>query len=375
MYCYELMKIPSFKDIKLVAGDNGLNKKVSWVYVLQTEALENWVYGGEILFIMNTSNLYQKIEDAVSHKISCAVVLKNENNESTLTEDIIHFANEENFPLFEMDYNIKIIDVTREISTYIVHKQEKSDYLDYFFHKILLSESLKAEEIEEFSLNYGFHNDHEFFIAAVQCSNIAKLNNVKTLFHIYIAEDNVRFLSTIMNGRLVFLAFASEKQLYHAKEILKNSFHIIHANFPDELSMGIGSCCHSLREVHHSYVKAVKALSLCSDNTRIIDYETLGFARLLLHMNDTQELIDYASHILGNIKEYDRANQTNFLTTIEAYVLHNGNINKVANYLHIHRNTCIYRISKIKELFEIDPENPYTRADILNALAIYHFLE
>ena len=96
MYCYELMKIPSFKNIKLVAGESGLDRKVSWVYVLQTPSLENWVYGGEILFIMNTDNMCKILEDAVSHQISCAVVLKNKQNESILNDEIIHFANKEN---------------------------------------------------------------------------------------------------------------------------------------------------------------------------------------------------------------------------------------------------------------------------------------
>lgn len=375
MYCYELMKIPSFKDIRLITGEAGLNRKVSWVYVLQTPSLENWVYGGEILFIINTDNLYKTIEDAVFHNISCAVVLKNKNNESTLTEDIINFACEENFPLFEMDYNIKLIDVTREISTYIVHKQEKSDYLNYFFHKILLTEKLKNDEIEEFSLNYGFHSDHAFFIAAVQCTDVSKLSNIKTLFHIYIAEENSHFLSTIINGRLIFLVFASDSMIDQIKNTLKNSFNILSDNFQHMLNMGIGSRCTTLRDIHYSYMKAIKALSLCSSEKLITDYELLGFPRLLLNTIDAKELQDYATHILGRVKKYDAENQTCFLQTVETYVLCNGNINKISAQLHIHRNTCIYRITKIKEIFEIDLESPYTRADILNSLSIYNFLE
>lgn len=49
--------------------------------------------------------------------------------------------------------------------------------------------------------------------------------------------------------------------------------------------------------------------------------------------------------------------------------------NKASTQLYIHRNTCIYRIAKIKELFQIDLEDPYVRADILNSLSIYRFLK
>lgn len=375
MYCYELMKIPSFKDIKLIAGESGLNRKVSWVYVLQTPSLENWVYGGEILFIVNAEDLCKTIEDAISHEISCAVVLKNKQNQSVLTDRILKLADREDFPLFEMDYNIKLIDVTREISTCIVHKQEKLDYLNYFFHKILLTEPLKDEDMEEFSVNYGFHSDHHFFIATIQTKEIHRLSTLKNMFHIYIAEENVRFLSTIMNGRLVFLGFASSSHMDKAKQILKTSFSLVDEKYHGEMFMGIGSRCNSLRDVHYSYMKSIKALSLCTLEKQITDYEELGFSRLLLNTIDARELKDYASHILGAFKEYDAANQTSFLSTLESYVLFNGNINKISASLHIHRNTCIYRLAKIREIFRIDLEDPYVRADILNSLSIDHFLK
>ena len=114
IYCYELIKLPSFKNIKLIAGESGLDRKISWVYVLQTPSLENWVYGEEVLFVLNSNDIYKTLEDAVSHCISCIVVLKDKNNKSILTPEAIQLANKENFPLFEMDYNIKILDVTRD---------------------------------------------------------------------------------------------------------------------------------------------------------------------------------------------------------------------------------------------------------------------
>src|SRR5690606_3700369 len=97
--------------------------------------------------------------------------------------------------------------------------------------------------------------------------------------------------------------------------------------------------------------------------------------RLLLSSLKKDELKEYADLFLKEIKEYDEKNKTFFLQTVEAYILNNGNINKMSAQLYIHRNTCIYRLSKIKELFQMDLDNPYTRADILNSLSIYRFLD
>ena len=374
MHCYDLMTIPSFKDIKLVAGKSGLGRKVSWVYVLHTESLENWVYGGEVLFIVNSENITKTIEDAILHNISCAVILKDKENNSVITGDIKDISNKNNLPLFEMDYNLKLIDVTRQISTYIIQKQEKNDYLNYFFQEILFSDTLTDEDRAEFFTTYGFHSDHQFFIAVLKNNDVMQLSNLKTMFNIYTAEDNAKFLSTIINGAIVFLCFGLPAQIDNAKQSLKNAFSIVSEKTKDKLYMGIGNRCYTLINVHFSYAKSKKALTLCSNENRLIDYEELGFYRLLLNTVDLKELEDYTEHVLGVFKKYDKINQTSFLQTIESYVINNGNINRISSDLHIHRNTCLYRLSKIKELFHIDLEDPYIRADIINCISITEFL-
>lgn len=375
IYCYELMKLQSFKNIRLIAGESGLDRKISWVYVLQTPSLENWVYGGEVLFVLNSDDIYKTLQDAISHCISCAVILKDKNNKSILTPEVIQLAQKENFPLFEMDYYIKIIDVTREISTYIIHKQEKTEYLNYFFYKIFLADDLKTEDMEEFALNYGFLSEHHFLVAAIHGKNVSKLNDIKSLFHIYVTEGNIRFLSAVLNGRLLIIAYGLPSYMEQAIQVIKNTFLIIEKKVVDSLYMGIGNISSHLRDIRYSYIKSIKALYLCRDREKIVDYNELGFYRLLLNVADVNVLKDYSSHILGKIMDYDKQYNTFFVDTIKSYVLFNGNINKSATKLHIHRNTCIYRISKIKELFDIDLDNPYMRADILNALSIHDFLK
>lgn len=167
-----------------------------------------------------------------------------------------------------MDYNISLLDITRAISTYIIHKKEKVDYLSYFFYNILFAETLNEDEIDEFTLNYGFNTE----------------------------------------------------------------------KFSDFIYMGIGSICSSLIDVRHSYLKSMRSIALCTDEMRIIDYEELGFPRLLLGTIAEEELVEYAKHTLEKVKDHDKKFQTDFLKTMKSYILHNGNINKTSAELYIHRN-------------------------------------
>lgn len=110
--CYELMKISTFN-----------NPVFRW---LGTQ----W----RINFIVYNEDIDKVLKDAILNQVSGVVILKSEQNTSYINDKIIDFANKENLTLFEMDYNVKLLDVTRDISVYIMQKQEKINYLDYFFH-------------------------------------------------------------------------------------------------------------------------------------------------------------------------------------------------------------------------------------------------
>jgi sugar diacid utilization regulator len=375
VHCYELMKIPSFRNIHLVAGESGLDRQVSWVYVLQTPSLENWVHGGEFMFVINHKNVYKILKEAVSHQLAGVVILKSEQNESYLNDEIINFANKESLPLFEMDYHISLLDITRDISTYIIHNQEKMDCLNYFFNNVLFSADISKKEIDEYALHFGYHNEHVCFITALHSKDTFKMTQIRISLQMYLDDSDIHFLSMILGPNIIILAFANSDSIKKAKRLLKSTFSILNEKYPDMLYMGIGNTCSSLYDIRCSYNKSIKSISLCTKEKRIIDYDELGFPRLLLEALDTEELKEYAAITLGKVKEYDEKNQAFLLQTMETYVLCNGNISKTSLQLYIHRNTCIYRIAKIKELFQIDLDDPYIRADILNCLCIMQYLD
>ncbi len=80
-------------------------------------------------------------------------------------------------------------------------------------------------------------------------------------------------------------------------------------------------------------------------------YETLSLA---LEKVDYLDLVD--SRII-KIQLFDLVNGTNYLETIRSYLENEKSVQAVAESLYIHRNTVIYRIKKIKELFNINFDN------------------
>jgi sugar diacid utilization regulator len=56
--------------------------------------------------------------------------------------------------------------------------------------------------------------------------------------------------------------------------------------------------------------------------------------------------------------QYDRAHQTALVATVRAYVDAGFNLTRSAEVLHVHPNTVLYRLRRVKELCGRDPHDP-----------------
>ena len=67
---------------------------------------------------------------------------------------------------------------------------------------------------------------------------------------------------------------------------------------------------------------------------------------------------DLLSPVYLRLKDHDRQNRTEYLKTLEEYLLHNGNAVQTAAALFTHRATIIYRIKRICEIGQTDLKKP-----------------
>ncbi|MCI9194184.1 MAG: PucR family transcriptional regulator [Angelakisella sp.] len=73
---------------------------------------------------------------------------------------------------------------------------------------------------------------------------------------------------------------------------------------------------------------------------------------------DRQDLADFAQKALGELMAYDSENHSHLLQTLDVYFSRSGSITEVAKQMYIHRNTCVYRLEKIKAILHDDFSNP-----------------
>lgn len=107
-------------------------------------------------------------------------------------------------------------------------------------------------------------------------------------------------------------------------------------------------------ELAHKTAKLLEQSSCC-----------LSFPEVLAESLLLQPVKDFLPEniipkMLQSLISYDQSHETELAKTLETYLYQRNDINKTASALHIHRNTLIYRLNKIRDLTEADIDDPET---------------
>jgi hypothetical protein len=81
----------------------------------------------------------------------------------------------------------------------------------------------------------------------------------------------------------------------------------------------------------------------------------------------------YQENGLQKLKEEDQMKGTEFYNTLKAYLLQGGNVSATARQLFIHRNTMIYRLSKINEILGVDINEPSVSRRLLISIVLQEY--
>ena len=143
------------------------------------------------------------------------------------------------------------------------------------------------------------------------------------------------------------------------------------------LSAGLGQVQSGLPGIRLAYQGALWALDLGlrlfgpGQLTRLQD---LGVYQLLLELQQNPVLRDFYHELLAPLVEYDRHKRSELVQTLEAYIGAGNSPSETATRLHLHRNTVLYRLRRIRELLGRDPDDPEERLGLQLALRARYVL-
>ena len=106
---------------------------------------------------------------------------------------------------------------------------------------------------------------------------------------------------------------------------------------------------------------------------RVIAFQDLGLYRLLYSLQRQPELRGFSDESLAGLRARDRGGDLR--KTLAAYLDANGSPTEAAARLNLHRNTVLYRLSRIGDVLGVDLRDPDARLALHLALRIEDVLE
>ncbi|WP_338536300.1 PucR family transcriptional regulator [Helicovermis profundi] len=151
----DILKMKSFEKSNIIAGEGGINRIITRVNVMADPDILNWVDKGEFLlttgYFFKTTKLENQlnlIRESNFKKLS-GMGIKIFPYLDKMPEEIIKLANELNFPIIEIDYEVPFTDIMTPVFQEIFNRQSSIINKVQIVHKDTMNVLLKGGSIKD----------------------------------------------------------------------------------------------------------------------------------------------------------------------------------------------------------------------------------
>jgi sugar diacid utilization regulator len=167
-------------------------------------------------------------------------------------------------------------------------------------------------------------------------------------------------LMAMRDGHLIVLAQLTEAAI-EPEDLLQLGDAVRHvlnrALATRGVRVAVGAVCRKLTELTRSFKVGCGALGIHAirrDPPCTILCPTLGLLGLLLQIDDTRQLIDFADGRMRLLREHDASRGAGLVETLERYFSNSCNFERTAQALYVHPNTVRLRIRRAETLLGVD---------------------
>lgn len=205
--------------------------------------------------------------------------------------------------------------------------------------------------------------------------------------------NKIRYITSTRQGLQVVFSLIYKDQLIlllgrdHVGGVTDMEFRLhlesmvgtLHKHLPScQWNVGFGNVSSDYKKVKDSYQEALAVVKLRqtydSELEQIYTYDKLGVFRYIYQLAEAYPAELLGTNCLKPIEDYDERHRTDLLQTLEAYLDSDGNMQEVAQNLHIHINTLTYRLGRISQVLDVNLRNPGERMDLYFELKLQKML-
>lgn len=389
----EIVKQVEHLEMKLVAGEAGLDREVLWTHMVDSDTISAFLQGQELTFttgigISEKLPLLKLVQEVYRNGAS-GIVINIGPYVDKIGQDVLDFANEKAFPVFEVPWKIHMAEIMRIICFAITKEQQNRIEVTAALNNAFLCPA--QEELYVFPLmRKGYLADSVYTAVTIRVE--VQKNTV--------AGERMEQLHSQLGSHLRcnykrILCCAQEKQLvlvlcdYTGQE-RKHVLTYIFQHFCNELKKEetavfcVGNQAEELRQLHKSYETANQMAEVSAlggipgeevyGRHKMIVYKNAGIFRILFALKDEEVMQEYVRDTVQPLLEYDALHHTDLAGVLQCYLRHDGSLQDTANELIVHRNTVNYKINKASEILEMDLTRLENRLEVMLGFGICQIL-
>lgn len=389
----EIVKQVEHLEMKLVAGEAGLDREVLWTHMVDSDTISAFLQGQELTFttgigISEKLPLLKLVQEVYRNGAS-GIVINIGPYVDKIGQDVLDFANEKAFPVFEVPWKIHMAEIMRIICFAITKEQQSRIEVTAALNNAFLCPA--QEELYVFPLmRKGYLADSVYTAVTIRVE--VQKNTV--------AGERMEQLHSQLGSHLRcnykrILCCAQEKQLvlvlcdYTGQE-RKHVLTYIFQHFCNELKKEetavfcVGNQAEELRQLHKSYETANQMAEVSAvgripgeevyGRHKMIVYKNAGMFRILFALKDEEVMQEYVRDTVQPLLEYDALHHTDLAGVLQCYLRHDGSLQDTANELIVHRNTVNYKINKAAEILEMDLTRLENRLEVMLGFGICQIL-
>ena len=349
----------SLYQMQLLAGHKGLGNLVEWVHIVEDQEVSSFLHGHELIFIAGymchnnewllnfTKELYKS--DTSAFVINLGPYIK------SVPKEVVDFFNEVDMPLFTIPWKIRLVDVTRDFCTRIMHNESVEASVASTLKDIIFKVGDPETQIQHMERN-GYKRDCHLCFVNISLNNedvnysTENMEKLK-LFVEQIARTSQRmFISFTYQSNLIVVL--SESDMYNVRKFVDDLVSLIRKKTDKfTVNIGVSSIMQGFLNQDINFENAVSSNEMAQKRkVRAAYYDELDIYKVLLAVKDKKILRNFYQEVFGKLEQYDMENGSDLMGFLHAYLDNNGSPRLVSEEQFIHRNTVNNQIKKIEKI-------------------------
>lgn len=368
----DLLRLPAFKGIHVLAGEAGLQRRVEHITVMEVPDIRRWLKGND--FLITSFYSVRKSEGAQCQLIEeladicCCVAVKTGQYVDDISEAVRNTADRVGLPLLEIPFQTPYIDLLVNAMNLIFEEENISSIHEKYVRDILYENYTDEILMMERGRLFGFEVDENYFAAVNLCFRRkyvpSEAENKGLRFLCQTLQRDLLDGGGLQGCHLIhlkkgFLLLTESGQKEKLEQILRRSlkedyFKKLWTAGEKKVVCGIGPVKKGLKGIRDSYSLSFKAMKVgvtLSGNRFLYFYQELEpFCELEKVLVSSSENV--FTGVLAPVKNQE------LLDTLMMYYECRACMDRVAERMFTHKNTVKYRLNRIQELTGLDLKNP-----------------